>query len=106
MVNQSKNLPIAPLSEPLPPAPSALHLVRCPNCGSIAERTKPDSEHTRTECHSCDYLLIVHSVTGKVVEAYAPGISNGGRSGGRITVQSGFEYWREAIGIRPLATKI
>lgn len=97
---------ITPLPATIIPVPSSLHLVRCPNCGSIAERSNRDQEHLQTECHSCDYLLITHRVTGKVLEYYAPGINHSGRSESRITVQSGFEYWREAIGMRPLATKM
>lgn len=52
--------------------------VRCPNCGSYAERhyiTKQRLNLTQTECRSCDYLLVNCSQTGRVVEAYAPGIS-------------------------------
>jgi hypothetical protein len=29
----------------------------------------------RTQCGVCDYLMITCATTGKVVEAYAPGIS-------------------------------
>ena len=49
--------------------------VHCPNCGSHAERyyfTKTDI--IRTQCPACDYLMINCSRTGKVIEAYAPGI--------------------------------
>ena len=50
--------------------------VHCPNCGSDAERHYiSDSQLTRTQCPSCDYLMITCTVTGKVIEAYAPGIS-------------------------------
>ena len=49
--------------------------VRCPNCGSEAERYYVlDSQLTRTQCLSCDYLMVMCSRTGKVVEAYAPGV--------------------------------
>jgi len=49
--------------------------VHCPNCGSRAERHHFESEHlVRTQCPSCDYLMITCSCTGKVIEAYAPGI--------------------------------
>ena len=72
-------------------------LVRCPNCGAIAERSHTDSHTIKTECHTCDYLLITCSRTGKVIEAYAPGISAKQPIAARITVQSGFEYWREAV---------
>jgi hypothetical protein len=49
--------------------------VCCPNCGSAAERHYiSDSALTRTQCPSCDYLMITCTRTGKVIEAYAPGI--------------------------------
>ena len=50
-------------------------MIRCPNCGSHAERYFIESSKlTRTQCSACDYLMIACSETGKVVEAYAPGI--------------------------------
>ena len=50
--------------------------IRCPNCGSEAERFYVlSSELTRTQCNSCDYLMVTCARTGKVVEAYAPGIN-------------------------------
>ena len=52
--------------------------IRCPNCGSHAERNYlVSNRQTRTECPVCDYLMITCSLTGKVVEAYAPGIYPG-----------------------------
>jgi predicted RNA-binding Zn-ribbon protein involved in translation (DUF1610 family) len=52
-----------------------LQKIHCPNCGSDAERHYiSDRKLTRTQCPSCDYLMISCSVTGKVIEAYAPGI--------------------------------
>ncbi|MFN6487059.1 MULTISPECIES: replication restart DNA helicase PriA [unclassified Nostoc] len=49
--------------------------IYCPNCGSQAERYYiSDSQLTRTQCSSCDYLMISCTRTGKVIEAYAPGI--------------------------------
>lgn len=49
--------------------------VCCPNCGKPAERFHLESEQlTRTQCPSCDYLMITCARTGKVIEAYAPGI--------------------------------
>ncbi|MBD2138488.1 replication restart DNA helicase PriA [Anabaena sp. FACHB-1237] len=49
--------------------------IHCPNCGSAAERHYiHDSQITRTQCSSCDYLMITCTQTGKVIEAYAPGI--------------------------------
>jgi transposase-like protein len=50
--------------------------IYCPNCGSPGERHYLLSRQlTRTQCPSCDYLMITCSVTGRVIEAYAPGIS-------------------------------
>jgi hypothetical protein len=47
----------------------------CPNCGSGAERHHLDlQELTRTQCPTCDYLMIACSRTGRVIEAYAPGL--------------------------------
>lgn len=49
--------------------------VRCPNCGSPAERHHGlNSGIVRTQCSICDYLMISDSLTGKVIEAYAPGL--------------------------------
>lgn len=54
---------------------SEMQTVRCPNCGSHAERHYLlKSQLTRTQCDRCDYLMITCSRTGRVVEAYAPGI--------------------------------
>ena len=58
--------------------------VRCPNCGSEAERHYFVSEEAahcfcpshhviQTECPACDYLMVMCSRNGSVVEAYAPG---------------------------------
>jgi ribosomal protein S27AE len=52
-----------------------IQTIRCPNCGRPAERHVLDSHQLlRTQCGACDYLLITCAKTGKVVEAYAPGI--------------------------------
>ncbi len=49
--------------------------VYCPNCGSSAQRIYCQNTHlTQTQCPVCDYLMISCSRTGRVVEAYAPGI--------------------------------
>lgn len=51
------------------------HHVHCPNCGQGAERIHLEREQlTRTQCPHCDYLMITCTRTGKVIEAYAPGI--------------------------------
>ncbi|MBD2039486.1 replication restart DNA helicase PriA [Microcoleus sp. FACHB-672] len=49
--------------------------IHCPNCGSHAERHYLlISQLTRTQCPACDYFMVTCSDTGRVVEAYAPGI--------------------------------
>ncbi|MFZ4676640.1 MAG: replication restart DNA helicase PriA [Nodosilinea sp.] len=49
--------------------------VHCPNCGHLAERhhINPD-QLVRTQCGACDYLMITCARSGKVIEAYAPGL--------------------------------
>ena len=50
--------------------------VRCPNCGNHAERNYlTKNQITQTSCPTCDYFMVNCSRTGKVVEAYAPGIA-------------------------------
>jgi hypothetical protein len=52
-----------------------IQTVRCPNCGNYAERFHIEPGNLiRTQCASCDYLMITCSRTGRVVEAYAPGL--------------------------------
>ncbi len=49
--------------------------VRCPNCGSLAERLYfAGNGIVQTACPSCDYLLVSCTQTGRVFESYAPGI--------------------------------
>ncbi len=50
--------------------------IHCPNCGDRATRTIVDNSIQRTACYSCDYLLVQCAKTGKVIEAYAPGINS------------------------------
>lgn len=53
-----------------------IQTIRCPNCGSLAERQQLiHSRAVRTQCRSCDYLLITSSDLTKVIEAYAPGVT-------------------------------
>ncbi|AFZ37718.1 hypothetical protein Sta7437_4245 [Stanieria cyanosphaera PCC 7437] len=53
-----------------------LQIIRCPNCGDLAERSHcTQSRIRRTSCGSCDYLLIQCLDTARVIEAYAPGIT-------------------------------
>lgn len=55
-----------------------IEVVRCPNCGSPAERCYSSScQHICTQCPECDYLLTLCAETGRVIEAYAPGIPFG-----------------------------
>jgi uncharacterized Zn finger protein len=50
--------------------------IRCPNCGRPGERHHIEESHlVRTQCPECDYLMVMCSLTGKVIEAYAPGLS-------------------------------
>jgi len=51
---------------------AAVQTVRCPNCGRPAERFQ--LQLVRTQCPTCDYLMITSATTGRVIEAYAPGI--------------------------------
>ena len=54
---------------------ATIQAIRCPNCGCPAERHHlADVRMTRTQCPTCDYLMVTCAQTGKVVEAYAPGI--------------------------------
>jgi Zn ribbon nucleic-acid-binding protein len=54
---------------------SQVQVIRCPNCGSHAERHYILSSNlTKTECNKCDYLMVADTTSGRVVEAYAPGI--------------------------------
>ncbi|MCX5963899.1 MAG: hypothetical protein NT070_12400 [Cyanobacteria bacterium] len=58
--------------------------IRCPNCGSLAQRLFsnrltigykcPRLQVTQTECPTCDYFITTCSQNGAVLEAYAPGI--------------------------------
>ena len=55
--------------------------VRCPNCGSEAQRSYFPNEQKfynfcslnriiETECHHCDYLMVMSSLSGHVLESY------------------------------------
>jgi len=57
---------------------SAIQTVRCPNCGSFAERrlradARSGARVVQTACAECDYLMVMGLSTGAVIEAYAPG---------------------------------
>ncbi|MEL6928375.1 MAG: hypothetical protein AAFO95_07060 [Cyanobacteria bacterium J06600_6] len=60
--------------------------VPCPNCGGSATRsyftsqesrynTCPQNQVIHLECSDCDYLMVMCSVSGSVVEAYDSGTS-------------------------------
>jgi uncharacterized Zn finger protein (UPF0148 family) len=53
-----------------------IQTIFCPNCGDRATRHIIDNSIWRTSCPSCDYLLVQCAKTGKVIEAYAPGINS------------------------------
>jgi hypothetical protein len=49
--------------------------IRCPNCGSIAERHHLSYlAQIKTQCEACDYLLVMCTRSGHVLESYAPGL--------------------------------
>ncbi|MEY3866843.1 MAG: replication restart DNA helicase PriA [Microcoleaceae cyanobacterium] len=51
-------------------------IVRCPNCGNPGERHyNLYTQEIQTQCSVCDYLMVTCHLTGKVLEAYAPGIA-------------------------------
>ncbi len=61
-------------------------IVRCPNCGSLAQRHHINSEQIvyrqcstntiiQTECPICDYLMVTCEPQGSVLESYTLGIS-------------------------------
>ena len=53
-----------------------METIHCPNCGRPGERHYIEDEHlVRTQCPECDYLMVTCSLTGRVIEAYAPGLS-------------------------------
>lgn len=65
--------------------PTNIQTVHCPNCGSLAQReictldanpsgtTRASQTVVRTQCRTCDYLLVTSSDWVKVIESYAPG---------------------------------
>lgn len=57
-------------------APAKVQRVHCPTCGSSAERYHLTEGNTvRTQCSSCDYLMVACANTGRVIESYAPSFS-------------------------------
>ena len=66
----------APVKKSKVTAMVTLQKVNCPTCGSFAERQHSLSDNlVRTQCPRCDYLMVLCSKTGRVVEAYAPSFS-------------------------------
>jgi ribosomal protein S27E len=53
---------------------STLEIVRCPNCGGLSERYYSATQQ-RLQCDHCDYLMVTCVKTGRVIEAYAPGVA-------------------------------
>lgn len=57
-----------------------IQIVRCPMCGSPAERSLRRDRQTssgeysiQTACPTCDYFMVMSSLTGKVLEAHFSG---------------------------------
>ena len=49
--------------------------IHCPNCGAIAERHHLSYlAQVKTQCEACDYLLVMCTRSGHVLESYAPGL--------------------------------
>lgn len=49
--------------------------IHCPNCGAIAERHHLSYlAQVKTQCEKCDYLLVICTRSGHVLESYAPGL--------------------------------
>ncbi|AFY70903.1 hypothetical protein Pse7367_2647 [Thalassoporum mexicanum PCC 7367] len=54
---------------------SIIETVNCPNCGYLAERHHLHMlAQVKTQCDACDYLMVISTRSGSVVESYAPGI--------------------------------
>jgi hypothetical protein len=55
---------------------ATIQTVRCPNCGCLAERHYLHVlAQVQTQCDACDYFMLVSTLSGKVLEAHAPGTS-------------------------------
>jgi len=55
---------------------ATIQMVRCPNCGSLAERLYHSVlAQVQTQCEACDYLMVLSTLSGNVIEAYSPGTS-------------------------------
>jgi rubredoxin len=55
---------------------ATIQTVRCPNCGSLAERHyHAVLAQVQTQCDACDYLMVVSTLSGNVIEAHSPGTS-------------------------------
>ncbi|MEB3291679.1 MAG: hypothetical protein VKJ24_00825 [Synechococcales bacterium] len=77
---------------------SVAHTMPCPNCGATAERHCLTTQALlRTQCESCDYLLITCCQTGRVIESYAPGVCLRSRQ-----VQNGRRTAAETVAIAPV----
>jgi hypothetical protein len=52
-----------------------IQTVRCPNCGSLAERYHHALlAQVKTQCDACDYLMVTCTRSSRVIESYAPGL--------------------------------
>ena len=68
--------------------------VHCPNCGELAIRSnftkqKNQTPITKTECPSCDYLMVTCSESGNVIEAYTSSTSSMSKDKDRVQATRG-----------------
>ncbi len=55
---------------------SFIQTVRCPNCGSFAERLYSNSPNqVQTQCSTCDYSITIRD-GNRIIEAYYPGVTS------------------------------
>jgi len=56
---------------------SFIQTVRCPNCGSFAERLYSNlPSQVRTQCSTCDYSMTMSQDGNHIFEAYYPGVTS------------------------------
>ncbi|MCA2723704.1 MAG: hypothetical protein IM333_13435 [Microcystis sp. M048S1] len=77
--------------------------IRCPNCGSVAQRLLSDRlpagykcparQVAQTECPVCDYFIAMCWQNGAVLEAYAPGIQGNTAAATPSQPKSASAHW-------------